>query len=128
MLNSRLLITLATAAVLAGGCASSTAASSGGSRSVITETELANVREQSAYEALQELRPTFLRSRDPVTPTHQNPTPIAVFINGGRTEGVEVLRTIRANTVKEMRFYEPQEANTRFGTGHNGGVIAVMLK
>ena len=128
MLNSRLLITLATAAVLAGGCATSPAASSGGSRYVITETELANVREQSAHEALQELRPTFLRSRDPVTPTHQDPTPIAVFINGGRTEGIEVLRTVRANTVKEMRFYEPQEANTRFGTGHNGGVIAVTLK
>jgi hypothetical protein len=128
MVNSRLLITLASAVVLAGGCASSTAASSGGSRYVITETELANVREQSAYEALQELRPTFLRSRDPQTPTHQNPTPIAVFINGGRTEGAEVLRTIRANTVKEMEFYEPTGANTRFGTGHNGGVIAVALK
>jgi hypothetical protein len=128
MVNSRLLITLASAVVLAGGCASSTAASSGGSRYVITETELANVREQSAYEALQELRPTFLRSRDPQTPTHQNPTPIAVFINGGRTEGAEVLRTIRANTVKEMQFYEPTDANTRFGTGHNGGVIAVTLK
>lgn len=129
MFNLRLLITLATAGVLAGGCASSNAAASrGGSRYVITDTELANVREQSAYEALQELRPTFLRSRDPVTPTHQDPTPIAVFVNGGRTEGVEVLRTIRANTVKEMRFYEPTEANTRFGTGHNGGVIAVTLK
>ena len=56
MLNSRLLITLATAAVLAGGCATSPAASSGGSRYVITETELANVREQSAYEALQASR------------------------------------------------------------------------
>ncbi|HZI41255.1 MAG TPA: hypothetical protein VFD67_06110 [Gemmatimonadaceae bacterium] len=128
MLNSRLLIFLASAVVLAGGCASSSTASKGGSRYVITDTELANVREQSAYEALQELRPTFLRSRDPVTPTHQEPTPIAVFINGGRTEGVDVLRTIRVNTVKEMRFYEPAEANTRFGTGHNGGVIAVTLK
>jgi hypothetical protein len=105
MANSKFLIALASAAVLSAGCASSNAASSNSaSRYVVTEAELVNVREESAYDALQQLRPTFLRSRDPQTPTHQNPTPIAVFVNGGRTEGVEVLRTIRANTVKEMRF------------------------
>jgi hypothetical protein len=129
MPNSKFLIALASAAVLFAGCASSNIASSNSaSRYVVTEAELVNVREESAYDALQQLRPTFLRSRDPQTPTHQNPTPIAVFVNGGRTEGVQVLRTIRANTVKEMRFYEPAEANTRFGTGHNGGVIEVKLK
>ena len=35
---------------------------------------------------------------------------------------------VAASTVREMRFYEPAEANTKFGTGHNGGVIAVTLK
>ena len=99
-----------------------------GSRYLVTEDELVNVGDRSAYEALQQLRPTFLRSRDPQTPSHQNSTPIAVFVDGGRTEGVEALRSIRASTVREMRFYEPAEANTKFGTGHNGGVIAVTLK
>jgi len=94
----------------------------------VTEDELVNVGDRSAYEALQQLRPTFLRSRDPQTPSHQNSTPIAVFVDGGRTEGVEALRSIRASSVREMRFYEPAEANTKFGTGHNGGVIAVTLK
>ena len=124
----RVLIILAAAAVLSGGCASSPVAASSGSRYVVTEDELVNVGDRSAYEALQQLRPTFLRSRDPQTPSHQNSTPIAVFVDGGRTEGVEALRSIRASTVREMRFYEPAEANTKFGTGHNGGVIAVTLK
>ena len=124
----RVLIILAAAAVLSGGCASSPVAASSGSRYVVTEDELVNVGDRSAYEALQQLRPTFLRSRDPQTPSHQNSTPIAVFVDGGRTEGVEALRSIRASSVREMRFYEPAEANTKFGTGHNGGVIAVTLK
>jgi hypothetical protein len=132
MLNVRMLIALASAALLNAGCASSgssaTSGSGAASRYVVTEQDLASVGDRSAYEALQQVRPTFLRSRDPTTPTHQNPTPIAVFVDGGRTEGLDVLRSIRANRVKEMRFYEPAEANTRFGTGHNGGVIAVTLK
>jgi hypothetical protein len=52
--------------VLAAGCASSNTASlNSASRYVVTEADLVNVREESAYEALQQLRPTFLRSRDP---------------------------------------------------------------
>jgi len=127
MRRMRVLIMLASAAFLGVGCASSSTASNG-SRYVVTADELVNVGDRSAYEALQQLRPTFLRSRDPQTPSHQNPTPVAVFVDGGRTEGIEVLRSIRASTVREMRFYEPAEANTKFGTGHNGGVIAVSLK
>jgi hypothetical protein len=127
-----MLIVVACGAVLATSCASSgrsgTNAAPTVSRYVVTEAELATVGDRSAYEALQQLRPTFLRSRDPQTSSHPMSTPIAVFVNGGRTEGVDALRSIRASTVKEMRFYEPQDANTKFGTGHNGGAIEVTLK
>jgi hypothetical protein len=124
----RILITLLCAGVVSAGCASSPNAVGAPSRYVVTEAELANVGDRSAYEALQQIRPTFLRSRDPATTSHPDPTPVAVFINGGRTEGLDALRAIRASTVREMRFYEPQDANTKFGTGHNGGVIEVSLK
>lgn len=127
----RTLITVISAAMIA-ACASSgrpaTSTATAPSWYIVTESELAGVGDRSAYEALQQLRPTFLRSRDPQTASHMNPTPVAVFVNGGRTEGLDVLRTLRANTIKEMRFYEPQDANTKFGTGHNGGLIAVTLK
>jgi len=130
MRHARTLITFFCAALLTASCASSPNAAGGtaGSRYVVTEAELANVGDQSVYDALQQLRPSFLRSRDPQTSSNPVPTPVAVFINGGRTEGLDALRSIRASTVKEMRFYEPQDANTKFGTGHNGGVIEVTLK
>ncbi|HKW49600.1 MAG TPA: hypothetical protein VJN70_19240 [Gemmatimonadaceae bacterium] len=134
MLNSRLLMTIAAVTLLGGGCASSPSGNSGAvtpagsSRYVVTEAELANVGDRSVYDALLQLKPAFLRSRDTQTTSHQEVTPVHVFVDGGRTEGLDALRTIRANTVKELRFYEPEQANTRFGTGNNGGVIAVTMK
>lgn len=135
-----ILITLMSAAMLGTGCASggktastATAANvargaTGASRYLVTEEELSNVGDRSAYEALLQLRPSFLHSRDTQTSSNPIPAPVDVFVDGGRTEGVDALKSIRASTVKEMRFYEPQDANTKFGTGHNGGVIAVKLK
>lgn len=140
MRRMRILITAGAAALVAGACASSggsaSTASQGtaargptaASRYLVTEDEIASVGDRSAYEVLQQLRPTFLHSRDTQTSSNPVPKPIDVYVNGGRTEGVDALRNIRASTVKEMRFFEPQDANTRFGTGHNGGVIAVTLK
>jgi hypothetical protein len=132
MRNSRLLISVIVT-LLCGACASSPSGSSavipaGGSRYVITEAELANLGDRSVYDALVQLKPAFLRTRDTQTSSHQDLTPVHVFVDGGRTEGVEVLRTIRASAVKELRFYEPDQANTKFGTGNNGGVIAVTMK
>jgi hypothetical protein len=140
MHRTRTLITLISVALLGAGCASggsaasTAAAASAGrgptsaSRYLVTEEDLVNLGDRSAFEALQQLRPSFLHSRD--TQTSSNPilAPVDVFIDGGRTEGVDALKNLRASTVKEMRFYEPQDANTKFGTGHNGGVIAVILK
>ena len=140
MRRTRMLITLISAALIGTGCASggssaSTAAvasaarvPTGASRYLVTQDELAGVGDRSAYEALQQLRPAFLHSRDTQTSSNPVPAAIDVFVDGGRTEGLDALRNIRASTVKEMRFYEPQDANTKFGTGHNGGVIAVVLK
>lgn len=133
MLNSRSLVIVVAVALLSGGCASSPSGSSavvpaGSSRYVVTEADLAGVGDRSVYDALLQLKPAFLRSRDTQTTSHQDITPVHVFVDGGRTEGLEVLRTIPANTVREVRFYEPQQANTRFGTGHNGGVIEVTRK
>lgn len=140
MHRTGILITLISAAVLGAACASGgktastagaasvTRGATGASRYLVTEDELANLGDRSAYEALVQLRPSFLHSRDTQTSRNPIPAPVDVFVDGGRTEGVEALKSIRASTVKEMRFYEPQDANTKFGTGHNGGVIAVTLK
>jgi hypothetical protein len=128
----RTLITLAAAALLAGGCASGGAPGAStpprGSRYLVTQEELASNADRSVYEVLQQLHPAFLRTRDIITQSHPDAQPVDVYVDGGRTEGIEALKSIRASTVKEVRFYEPADANLRFGNGHNGGLIAVTLK
>ena len=128
----RTLITLAAAALLASGCASGgasgTTSAPSGSRYLVTQEELACSADRSVYEVLLQTHPTFLRSRDPVTTDHPYSDPVDVYVDGARTEGVEALKTIRASTVKEVRFYEPAEANVHFGTGHNSGLIDVIMK
>ena len=124
----RTLITLGAAALLAGGCASGGASGASsqptGSRYVVTPQELASNSDRTLYDLLERLHPAFLRSRD-VSSANQ---PVDVYVDGGRTEGIEALRRISASQVKEVRFYEPAEANLRFGNGHNGGLIAVTMK
>jgi len=141
MHSERTLIALAIAVLFGAACASgggssaSTATQASAARGetvpshyVVTEQELERLGDRSAYEALQQIRPTFLKSRDTQTKSNPIPQPVDVFVDGGRAGAVEALQSIRASTIKEMRFYEPQQANTKFGTGHNGGVIAVTLK
>ena len=85
------------------------------------------VGDLTAYDALRRLRPAFLRSRDVSTPSH-SAVAVTVFVNGDRTNGVDALKSLLSRTVREIRFYEPPEANVRFGTGNNGGAILVTLK
>jgi len=133
MRRLRVLITLVVVALasVGAGCASggsSAVTPAGASRYLVTQQELAGMGDRSAYDALEQIRPAFLRSRDIRTTSKAEAMPVDVFVDGGRTEGLDALKNIRVSTVKEIRFYEPQDANTRFGTGHNGGVIAVTLK
>jgi hypothetical protein len=130
MRSLRTLIVVISAAAIAASCATSPNAvnGTGGSRYVVTETELESHGDLSAYDVLQQFHPTFLRSRDPQVHTNAPPTPVAVFVNGGGTEGLNALRSIRASTVKEIRFYDRHEANTKFGTAHNGGAIELTRK
>ena len=98
-----------------------------GGRYVLTESELQAATERTLYEMIQRHRPTFFRSRQVRSSTTRVPEPVHVFVDGTRVEGIEALRLFNPRNVKEVRFYEPSEANVRFGTGHHGGLIAVTL-
>lgn len=114
--------------VVLAACAPAGAAGPAVQHNVVTAADLAPMPTATVYEALSRVRPTFLRSRDVQTWDHPNPDPVHVYVNGSKTEGVDALKQIQADAVQEIRFYEPQDANTHFGTGNNGGVIAVTLK
>lgn len=107
-------------------------------RSVITREEIALSGANNAYELIQSLRGEWLRSqrgvnqwsesaRGAVDETSSSITPGAprtiVYMNTTRLGGLETLREISLFELQRIEFVGPQQATTRYGTGHEHGVI-----
>jgi hypothetical protein len=117
----RAAITLVSFAALA-ACSSAPAPSGAprASRDLITREEISASPVTTAYEAVERLRPEFLR------PTRGGGLP-RVYINDSSSGGVEILRSIRADNVLEIRFLDAVAANLRFGLNNSNGAITVQL-
>ncbi len=109
-------------------------ASSGGSegpsrrRNQITREEIAQIQVTSAYEAIQQLRPEFFRSRGVRSMASGDASVAAVYVDGVRQGGLEALRNIPKETVEDIRYLSATDATTQFGTGHAGGAILVRTR
>jgi hypothetical protein len=100
-----------------------------GDRYVITAAELERVPEFNLYDVVARLRPHFLRSRTIVADGRPAITPVHLYVDGELMDSIDDLRRVPPSHVREVRFYEPQIANTRFaGSNNAGGVVAVLLK
>lgn len=121
-LPKRLLITTFALALGLQGCASGgSGGSSAGSRNHIVQEELENLSQFDAYQAIQRLRPAWLRSRGGSEPT--------IFLDGNRQGGgLNVLRSMRVADIQEMEYLRARDATTRFGTNMDGGAILVTTK
>lgn len=117
-------------ALLLAGCASMQGSSDGPSRrnDLITQEEIqSHDGLNTAYDVVQRLRPQFLRRRG-VNSLASSGDDILVYLDGIRTGGVEVLRTIDANTVQQIHYVNARDATTKYGTGHSQGVIEVKTR
>ncbi|MDT8340120.1 MAG: hypothetical protein RQ751_01290 [Longimicrobiales bacterium] len=112
-----LLCTLAVSCAGASGSASGAPPRS--SADVIPAAELRPFDTYSAYDAVNRLRPQWLRSRVP----GQDPV---VFMNGSELGGPEALRSVQVSTLVEIRFRNGRDATTRYGTGYGGGAIEMV--
>jgi hypothetical protein len=63
---------------------------------LITAQEIAEVRAATAYNAVELLRPTFLRSSNPRFP-------VVVYVNGSKRGGIEELRRLRPEDIESIR-------------------------
>ena len=114
-----LLLLLLTAA----GCASSGGSSDGPRRNsnVLTFEELQEVNNLSVYDAIQRLRPQWLRARTP------GALPV-VFMNGSEFGALNTLRSIQTGDVEQIRYRNGRDATTRYGTGYGGGSIEITTR
>ncbi|MEJ2186480.1 MAG: hypothetical protein P8Z36_11130 [Gemmatimonadota bacterium] len=119
-----LLVTLAAVAA----CASAGGPGNPGERrsaDVITAAEIQKVTGlTTAYDAVQRLRPQFLRTHG--RSTFVGSEGIVVYVDGMQRGGVDALRQIGINDVKEIRYVNARDATTKYGTGVNQGVIEVL--
>lgn len=90
------------------------------SRDLITREEIAASPVATAYEAVERLRPEFLRSI-------RGGGPPNVYVNDSSSGGIDILRSIRADNVDEIRYLDAVAANLRFGLNNTSGVILVQL-
>jgi hypothetical protein len=95
----------------------------------IAADELAHSTDLTLYDAIRRLRPNFLKPRGVAAYGAPETTVLTLYVDGQRMDSIDDLRRISCDEVAEVRFYEPQIANTKFA-GHNnaGGAISVTLK
>jgi len=96
---------------------------------VISQSELDAAGPVSAYDAVQRLRPAFLRGRGPTSVVNAAArTRPAVFVDATEYGEVESLRTFPASRVQAIRFYTGPEAATKFGSTYGARMLQVTMR
>lgn len=86
---------------------------------LLTAAEISRLHVNSAFEAVERLKPNFLLGM-------RGESVRAVYLNGARLlGGLENLRMIEASTVQQIVFLDGIEASFRYGPGNRAGVLLV---
>jgi hypothetical protein len=125
MILARVALVLALATV---GCGSGGHRTGVKDRNLITADEIVRVNANTAYEAVERLRPAFLTTRGATSLQDQSPVTAVVYLDGLRYGTVTSLSTIPATGIASIQFLPPIEAGMRYGLGHEGGAILIVSK
>jgi hypothetical protein len=96
---------------------------------VITAQELSETGESNVYQAIEELRPQWVRGRSRASMREGGQSgDVVVYIEGARIGNASALQQISINGVYEVQYLDAGEATNRFGTGHTSGAIIVRTQ
>jgi hypothetical protein len=115
-------LTLALTLVL-GACASAGVAPRQGRSDLIVEEQIRGQSYATVYDAVQALRPNWLRTRGP--DSFNSSTQIQVYVDNMRVGGIANLQQIAAVSAYYVQWYDGLEASARWGLGHGAGAIYV---
>jgi hypothetical protein len=117
---------------LLAACSSATTTGSGApspenKRNTITAEEIAKARTPGwfTYELINQLRPSFLKSRSAVTLESRDPIYADVYINEAYHGDLESLRSLPLDGITSIVYLSPYDAATRFGKEMPGGAIMI---
>jgi hypothetical protein len=132
----RSLFVAAASAALLGGCAAASEGSgstaealSRGNRNLITSDEIATVGVTNLYDAVQRLRPQWLRG-GPVTSLRGSGSglPVVVYQNNTPLGGLDALRQMQPGFATSLRFLDgPTASNTLPGLGSRTVAGAIVI-
>ena len=102
-------------------------------RTVIMADDMRRLQASNLYEVVQMIRPEWLSVRNtnateprPVLPAMSSDNEIHVYLDKERLGSVNVLRTMSVLTAGYLKFHNPAQAQTRFGSGNTSGVIQIV--
>ena len=111
-------------ALLADACASASGSEILGPSDAVTRAELEGVPFGNTYLAVARLRPTWVRPR--AAPSFgSSPAYPVVYIDGIAQGDIRELERLPVSEVELLRYLGPNDATTRYGTGHTAGAILV---
>ncbi|MFC1640397.1 hypothetical protein ACFL3B_06510, partial [Gemmatimonadota bacterium] len=97
-----------------------------GSQMRLSHAELEETSELTLFNAIQRLRPLWLRARGSNSARGQ--APVIVYMDDVRVGGVSILHDIAVESVEIVSFVSASDATTRWGMGVAGGVIEVTSR
>ena len=129
----RSLFTVVLAAALAGvssGCAVlAGGGGAGGDPDLLTREQLETVSFMTAYQAVQRLRPIWLRSeRGQDSFETQGRRGLRVYVDGVLYGGKDALSTLQVQDIQEMRYLDKRQATMEFGTDHGEGALLILTR
>lgn len=117
------------AALNLGACVHAPPASEGsGDRLLITQDEVEQSHGKDAYDVIRRVRAEFLSYRGATTISRTSSGYPTVYVDETRYGDFEILHSIPAIQISQIRMYRSWEATTEFGINNMGGVIHVTTK
>ena len=120
---------ITTAAIFSTACASSAGRQHSSipySSEVLTWSDLSSEVHQTAYVAVERLRPLFLQARPGAGDVRGEPRTISVFIDGDFAGDQNVLRSIPVRDIESIRRVQPTMAYATLGSLHMADEILMV--
>ena len=95
---------------------------------VITAPELSHSKAGTAYDAIRQIRPEMLRTRDPGMIVYFKARQPVVAVDNAIVGGVEVLRTLPTGKVARIEYVNSWVAAKRYGPGFGNGLMLIETR
>lgn len=97
------------------------------SRDLITREDIdaSAQKDQDIYEVIRALRPHFLAPARGIRTLGNSTSRMSLYVDGARESDFNALKNIMASSVLEVRYLDPTQSESEYGSAANGGAVSV---